>query len=447
MKINLIYKITYSLLAFIFIPIWFILAPNEKEITYEQYQEDVIYVEVGHKIPINHEDLKKKYNYDDIQMMNIIRNNTLVKSSLSDDNEQMFVENNRSEFIASRHGLAIYLLLLYKDNRIVHTINLGFHLQYVEFDEHDDEWVPLTQVNFISSLETNPSGKFYLSEDISLIHRYRLIERFSGILYNPYKHVLSNVNDIENELNQGLFDTLDNAIIDGIIIERSSLVRDDQSNKFISSQVGFIAGVSLGSFVSNVSVTGYLSYNFSDSSGGLVGSSTCSIFRNVSFTGSINSSNSTGGILGSNMGFRGIFTLLGDYITTHVTTIENGYVNADLSNSYSLAGLIGTQGENTRIDVKSVYLIGTIDRSKSDSYSRVIGYLSINSPWSRVLSYEYEYAYTTYPRITDKSEVDGEGVVFITIDQLYSDIPLEGLESFIFTTDDIPRLPYWRIGS
>ncbi|MDX9691957.1 MAG: hypothetical protein RBT45_05815, partial [Acholeplasmataceae bacterium] len=63
--------------------------------------------------------------------------------------------------------------------------------------------------------------------------------------------------------------------------------------------------------------------------------------------------------------------------------------------------------------------------------------------------FNYEYAYTTYPLFLDL-EIDAHDVdqiTFILVEEMYRDTPLVGLENFIFSTNDIPRLPYWRIGS
>jgi hypothetical protein len=78
MKINNIYIYTYTFLILIFIPIWFILKPQEKDITIEQQTTEVTYIEVGDIIPINHKELRKNHDYDDIKMISMLRQVALV---------------------------------------------------------------------------------------------------------------------------------------------------------------------------------------------------------------------------------------------------------------------------------------------------------------------------------------------------------------------------------
>jgi hypothetical protein len=286
-----------------------------------------------------------------------------------------------------------------------------------------------------------------MERSINLNTRNRLIEIFSGILYNPYKFIITNVNDIENEDDQGLFRVLDNAIIDGIMIRNSRIDGTDYSFPVMSSTVGFLSSTSFGSFISNVSVEGDIAYDYALHSGGLIGNSIYSIYRYVSFAGSIKNSSYTGGIIGSNIGYFEHVKSLSRVILTKVNTIENSYVDADLSESYSIGGFIGYHYYRSELNLKSVYATGSIDRSQSIDYARQIGYLATSVLMNG--DFIYEDAYTTYQIFQDVEVYahDFDQTTFITIEEMYRDTPLEGLENFIFSTNDIPRLPYWRIGS
>jgi hypothetical protein len=443
MKINKIYIAIYSVLSLFFITTGYLLKPTEQRITHAQYTEEVTYVEVGKEIPIDHKSLRKIYDYDSIELMNVIRNNHHGISFIEEQNDPVFVQTNRSEFIAKRHGLAIYLALLYKDDKLVHCINLGYHLQYIEYDENDDSWIALNQLNFISMLEENPKGKFYISEDINLKNRDRSIKTFSGILYNPYQYKITNVNIVQSKVNQGLFEFLDNAIIDGIIIEDSSIIRiTDTGTPITYASNGFIASLAFGSFISNTHVQGNISYENARLTGGLVASSYYSLYRYVSFTGSIDKSSHVGGIIGYNLGYNEWIEPLKIRTYTHVNTIENAYVNAELS-GFDANAFVGVNHHLIVLKMKSIYAVGSLNFEEKILYSPMSyfsGTTMFNSP-------SYRYAYTTYPRIEDLSEEDADEIIFITPELITSGTVLEGLEDFIFKHGDLPILPYWRIGS
>lgn len=439
MKINNIYILVYSFLSIFFITAWFLLEPNEQPITYVQQKEDVTYVEVSKEIPIDHKALKEIYDYDYIELMNIMEKNDDNVSFLEEQNDPMFVQTNRSEFIAKRHGLAIYLALLYKEDKLVHSINLGYHLQYVEFDENDDSWIALNQLNFMSLLEDNPTGKFYIAEDINLQNRKKSIKSFSGILYNPYKYKITNVNIITSKVDQCLFELLDNAIIDGIIIEDSSIITVSDTNT--SAYNGFIANTANGSFISNTHVRGNISYDDAYVTGGFVAKSIYSLYRYVSYTGSIDNSSHVGGIIGYIQGYSEWVEPLKTSVSTYVNIIENAYVNADLS-GYDANAFVGYSYPEFLLKMKSVYAVGSLNFDYKISHNSLSYFSGRFHGFSN-----YQYAYTTYPRIQNRFGSDGDEIVFVTLEQIKSGSMLEGLDDFIFKQGDLPILPYWRIGS
>jgi len=445
MKLNQIYITIYIVLAILLIPTWFISEPSEEQMTYQSYTGDVTYLQVGQEIPIDHQKLSHMYQYDSISLINIMENSKNHNTYLNAQNEPMFVENHRSEFFASRHGLAIYLLLLYQGERIVHAENLGYYLQYFEFNNTDPSWVALNQDDFVQELEQNPAGKFYLSENIDLSRRNTAIAYFSGVLYNPYHLVISHVDTISNEEEQGLFYILDNAIIDGIVIEDSTVDRTTNQN-LSSASIGFLSSIAYGSFISNINVDGDINFESYAYSGGLVGRAVNSIFRYVSFTGSIKNTGAIGGIIGSNSNYTEKIDLINMYITVTTNTIENAYVDAQLSDAFEIGGLIGSQSNSTQLNMKSVYATGTVENVGAIFYQmKTVGYLTGNCIIPCL--YNYENAYTTYELIDYTTLGDGKLVQFIKRAQLFSDTPLPGLESFVFSENDLPRLPYWRIGS
>lgn len=438
MKINNVYVLMYSVLSILFIVIWILLKPTEKPITYAQLTEDVTYVEVSKEIPIDHKALKKIYEYDSIELKNVMRNDSNDSLFSDEQNEPMFVQTNRSEFIAKKHGLAIYLALLYKDGKLMHSVNLGYHLQYFEFDVNDDSWIALNSSNFTSAIEENSMGKFYISEDIDLSNRKGSIKKFSGVLYNPYQFKITNINNINSEIDQGLFEFLDNAIIDGILIEDSSIINVLDSYTYAYN--GFIASFAYSSFISNTHVRGNISYEHAYVTGGLVAKSSYSLYRYVSYTGSIDNSSHVGGIIGYVQGYSEWIEPLKSSVNTDVNIIENAYVNAELS-GYDANAFVGYTHYNVVLKMKSIYAVGTLNFDYKILHNS-ISYFS--GRYHGVTN--YRYAYTTYPRIEDGFG-DGYQISFISTESITSGTMLEGLEKFIFNDGSLPILPYWRIGS
>jgi hypothetical protein len=445
MKLNRILLVTYIILTLIFTPIWFIIQPSNEPLHYVENSPEITYLKVGEQIPIDYHKLRKAHDYNRIELIDVMREGTQNINHLSDQSEPMFYQNHRYEYFSNRHGLAIYTLILYKDERIVSVINLGYHLQYVEYDANDHSWIPLNQTNFMRLLEENPNGKFFLEENIELHQRRYAIPIFTGILMNPYHMKISKIFLIDTEIDQGLFRVIDNAIIDGIIIEQSRFRRLSPPQPYQTSYIGFISSHAFGSFVSNVSVNGEIDYDHSSFAGGLVGSSIQSVYHHVSFTGNIHNSFSTGGILGSHQSIRMFPQTFMYSINTPVYTIQESYVDAEFTVASRVGGLVGNIQYQSLFYIRNIYVTGSTDFNEYKHLNISYGYLARDFFNEAIL--DYHKAYVTYPIYDDRQTIDGDLVIFITEEDLFTEEPLEGLESYIFSTDDIPRLSYWRIGS
>lgn len=446
MKINKIYIKSYIAAFVLFTPLWFYLAPTNQEVTYDQPSYEVTYIEVGKTIPVDHELLRKQYDYDAIEVIDIMNDKDEDDMFIDDLDRPMYVLNYRNDIIANRHGLAVYIIVLYKQNRIVHIENLGYHLQYVTFDQDNAEWIPLNQHNFTTMIEANPNGKYYLEEDINLQWRTHTIDTFSGIIVNPFHYVITGLKQIDYTPNQGIFNELKNAIIDGLIINDALFEIPNTVSAHFNGNVGFIASKATRSFISNTHVTGNIHLeNYPYSIGGLIGYSVYSLYRYVSFAGTIGDSGFVGGIIGMNSGLiRTLRDLSDQPMWTDVVTIENAYVDADLASNDAVAGFIGNHADRHLLRLKSVYVTGTIDRG-TYIYPRYIGYLF--SSYFSISDAVFEYAYTTESHLIDYPAYDDDQVTFIQYYQLFYSTPLEGLEAFVFSTEDIPRLTYWEISS
>ena len=454
MRIKSIIKKNYLLLL---ITLLFLMLglDSKKDLTpYDPTKkEDVQYVTVGDSIDYQIDYFKSIYNFNHVEMYEesyLLSGN--IESSIytltirKEETNQFFYMNHRKEIISKRQGVAKLRVSFYKDEKFIESIDLGLFVILNDLTI-DDTWVGLNSTNFYNEINENPNGRFYIESDILLDSRAN-IDYFSGTLLNPNRNTIS-LNLLSFDYyNQGVFKTLDGAYIDGLIIKESTM-KPTTYDRIETLSMGFLAAYAGNSMISNVSVEGHISSDLSSSAevvGGIVGVSYGSIYRHVSFVGSIQGDfNQIGGLIGLAR-FDHLVSSTGLQLSGFAThdMIDGAYVIADIDSSkdnvsYLVRGFIGNFSDQYT-SIRHGYFDGSIDSIEvyddfpffKDSFSR----------------YRVSYLYSTLGPLQEDRErytFDIDEYKEISQAELKSGESLSGLSMFIFNDNEYPLLSYWRL--
>lgn len=392
-------------------------------------QLDVRYVEVGEQLDLHIDLLENKYDFDAIHY-------NIQYDSITSD---LFVYNQRNEVFAAKPGVTPFSIYLYKNEELVVVANYGIFIVYELYDEDDDSWTALNSLNFYDEITSNPAGKFYLAEDIdaSLELQSRSIELFTGSLLNPYHYKIINYNRLGSTVN-GLFQEINHAYIDGLIIEDANATGNNMAN---SSSFGFLANAAYSSYITNLRVTGVILGVRGDHIGGLVGESSGCYYRSISFEGSIQ---------GNAYYIGGLFGKILDYNDESLLdsiTIENAYVIADLEStreSNHVQAFIGQvsyfQGVESSIEIYNGYFDGEILPNTLPTV-----YYFCYASFNNSEDITYRNLYTTQIENLTESRLYGDWnlINYIDYETLISGEELEGLSGFTFALGEYPVLKGW----
>ena len=391
-------------------------------------QLDVRYVKVGEQLDLNIDSLEAKYDFDDIHY-------NIQYDSITSD---LFAYNQRNEVFAVKPGVTPFSIYLYKNEELVVVVNYGIFIVYDLYDEDDDSWTALNSLNFYDEITSNPAGKFYLAEDIdaSLELQSRSIEFFTGSLLNPYHYKIINYSRLGSTVN-GLFQEINHAYIDGLIIEDANATGNNDAN---SSSFGFLANAAYSSYITNLRVTGVIVGVRGDHIGGLVGDSGGCYYRSISFEGSIISpAYYIGGLFGK------IVVHEVESLPNSIT-IENAYVLADLKGQrvnahiQAFIGYVYPLSTTSSVKIYNGYFDGEILPNTLPT----VYYFTFTS-YSDFENITYRNLYTTQIENTTETRFDGDMslINFIDDETLISGEELEGMNGFTFVFGEYPVLKGW----
>lgn len=437
MSMNKIFILVYGIIGLLMIPV--IVMDNSKEITiiYDDTMADELFVGVGEPLDLKLEQLKEIYAFNRV----ILSNNRPTETNHT--NPYVY-SNHRFEHTVLRHGIVNYTLDLYKNDVFIAEVALGYRIQ---FEREHPSWIGLTSEDFVRALTAMPNGRFYLMEDIDLTQQEAQIPRFSGVIVNPEGFVIHGVNAIDHSTTQGIFKVLDEAQIDGLIIEDAMIDLADFDPGTTTMVAGVLTSEAYDSIITNTHVKGTITGARYGAIGGLVGASYGSVYRYVSFEGTISAKGANiGGLLGFHSGFMIERYSDRDPLIAPINVIEHAYVNAQLiGTTYAMiGGLISVYDGQTHI--RHAYVTGLIERG--DAFYG-ISYVTVgNRFYGSRLDSSYQDIYVDKElEVTDQTSSDGDFVIFVDRSGLMGGVPLAGLEGFIFHEGAFPSLPYWRIGS
>jgi hypothetical protein len=425
----------YLIIGIVMIPVIILDHQDEVDVTYDDHMAEALFVRVGAPLDLKLEALRSIYTFNRV----VVGNNRPTETN--ELNPYMY-SNHRFESTVLRHGIVNYSLYLYENETFVAQVALGYRIQY---ELHHPSWHELTSENFVSSLMAMPNGRFYLKEDIDLEDQQVQIPRFSGVIVNPEGFVIRGIKTIDQETTQGLFKVLDEAMIDGLIIEDAMIDVDAFDSGTQSMMIGILASEAYDSIITNTHVQGTITGAKYGTIGGLVGASYGSVYRYVSFEGLISAKGAyIGGLIGFHSGFMIERYPDRDPMITSINVIEHAYVNAELIGSTygMIGGLISVYDGQTHI--KHAYVTGLIERG--DAFYG-ISYVTVGNRFYGTngdSSYQDIYVDRTL-EISGQSGSDGHLVTFVDQNVLTNGEPLAGLERFDFQEGLFPSLEYWGL--
>jgi hypothetical protein len=415
-------------------------------------KEDIQYVTVGDSIDYQIDYFKDLYDFNQVEMheesyllSGNIESSIYALSIRKEETNQFFYMNHRKEIISKKQGVARLSVSFYKNDKFVESVDLGLFVILNDLTVNDT-WVGLNSTNFYDEINDNPNGRFYLEDDV-LLDSQANIDYFSGTLLNPNRHTISLDLLSYDYYNQGLFKTLEGAYIDGLIIKESTM-KPTTYDRIETLSMGFLASYAGNSMISNVSVEGHITSDINSSVevvGGIVGVSYGTIYRHVSFVGSIQGDfNQIGGLIGiARFDHRFSSTGLQNNVLAY-DMIDGAYVVADIDSnkdyiSYRVRGFIGNISDQYT-SIRHGYFDGSIDSIEvyddfpffKDSFSR----------------YRVSYLYSTFGPLHEDRErytFDIDEYKEISQAELKSRESLSGLSMFIFNDNEYPLLTYWRL--
>ena len=388
------------------------------------------HVKVGDQIDLNLEELKESYNFDDISVDFAYGSLTL----------KLFMFNDKNELFAMHPGVSDLSVYLSRNNKVIALVHYGLVTIYNPYDADDSTWEALNSFTFYNTINSNPSGKYYLEEDIDV--SVGIINQstgyFNGCLVNPFGFKIINLNRTGSASN-GLFHTIDHAYIDGLIIEDASLTGDlDLIN---SASIGILANKTLGSYITNITITGNIRNFRSEMIGGIVGESNGSYYRSISFEGEIYGyAQYIGGLFGT-------FSRYTNKNTPIPTMIENAYVIGNLESIKVGANVQAFIGHVSDLDeaLPSIHIYnGYFDGGIKPNDLPTVHYFTFSN-YSNLGYVTYMNLYTTQVINTTETALDGDVSIlnFIDHEMLVSGEELEGMDGFNFMSGEYPSLKGW----
>jgi hypothetical protein len=284
---------------------------------------------------------------------------------------------------------------------------------FICIDMESDRMIPINNYSEFQTLLTNNTyGSLYLADDIVFPDNYdfTMIPVFKGMLINPYGYSVSGISGTSS-----LFGSLENAFIDGLIIEDSEFEGDVAASLALYASHSYITDTHV--FTSTVTGSGI--------TGGLVSESVNSTYEFVSFEGEITSDDYAGGLFG---------------------TVQNGeegyshYIENFLINSYALADITIT--DNTK---HGSGLVGLVEHSAKIESCYYAGEISSSTVYqiSKNIDDSLVYYISLYTTLS-LSGITAEDYGFyqmyrVSLEALYTGTVLPGLEEFTFEVDQNPK--------
>ena len=385
--------------------------PGDGNRTIDDSSFDTMLLHAGEKFTIDLSKFEDKYQFHTVKF---------------NYNPSVIRINHKEELLALKLGESTVEVYLYYQDHLQVTVLL---YKIIVVDYNDPKMKPINDGwDLRSLLIENPSGFYYLNQEISHNGLISGISYFSGILINPNKYIIKN---LTLKSDSALIGKATNAYIDGLIFENLKITGIDNEETVSEFTAGLI-GEAHTSFISNIHITGEVSKG--TYVGGIIGYSYKTSLINSSFTGKVSGGKYTGGLVGY---YRP------DIYLKNIKdgVIKNCYVIADISGGYSeprssnyLGGLVGYANEG---NIVSSYYYGKITPDEGDFHKPIIGGVPYN--WYGlydvyyVSDYELEDAYR-------KENIYPANIYKLTKEELTSGEGLKGLEDFTFIPGEYPLI-------
>jgi len=396
-------------LIFILIIVIIINPKPKKELILINSQEDYSFyetrvVQAGTEIDLQLDKLYEKYQFDRIKF--VITNNNIARI------------NYKEKLLALDGGQTNVSASLYKGKSFITTIHFGKFIILKDISE----CIPIhNYLEFTQLLTSNPQGCYYLENDIVFpVNIEEIVPYFEGILLNPKMKIIKNLRMKSNN-DCGLFERINNAIIDGLILEDVQ-IESIQQDKFYNA-VGTIAAKANYSFLSNIQVSGNVKNG--NNIGGLLGYSYNTMIVNSSFTGNVQNGRYVGGLIGyseSSMIERENFYF-------YTIKFENCYVIGNISGEHCGA----FTGYIYETSIENSYFVGKVTSSNTNQNYALVG------------SYQHRHQHrliNVYHNIISDQIYDSscEAINVRYIEDFKSGEVLEGMDAFIFQKGSYPVL-------
>lgn len=347
-------------------------------------------------ISIDYDVLEELYDYD------------TIKYSVS--NEDVVKVNYMGNVKGKEPGVSLVKATLYDGRLAVANVAIGY---FINIDMESDRMIPIENyIEFKTLLKANTYGSLYLNDDIEFPvgYDFTMISEFKGMLINPYGYTVSGVQGTS-----AIFGTLENAYIDGLIIEDSTFTGEECGALAINAEFSYVTNTHV--FNSTIDSTGI--------SGGLIANSIDSTYNQISFEGDITTLAYAGGLFGTvNNGEE-------DFSHYKDNFLLNSYVYANITaqgqNAYA-SGLVGYVLNNAKIE--NGYFLGSLTSDTIYLFSKnvddeLVYYINLYTSLSLAGMTPDNYAIYKVYRVTEEA--------------LRTGTQLPGLEAFTFEIGDTPK--------
>ncbi len=264
----------------------------------------------------------------------------ISKITAHSSNNDVFVLQNETVKAIGRGKAKLYVDIYSKLNNL-HYYVIGAVI-YVS-DAQAPDLVEINSVQDLVNINNNRSGNYLLNSDIDLVdygdwspigglpsvNDDAQSAAFSGTFINPHGYKIKNLSILSvDSLPQGmyggylggLFGRIENAYIDGIVLENVTINLSDSNGQI--AEAGGVCATSLNSIVRNCTVFGDIAA--SDRCGGIVGSDNWGVIIGCQFQGTVKSALSMAG---------GISAC--GYI------VRDSSVTADIYGAFAAGGILG----------------------------------------------------------------------------------------------------------
>ena len=282
----------------------------------------------------------------------------ISKYELSSSNDEV-ASIKRNKIIGKKTGKLVISGVLYDKSKQTKYVVKVANVYVI----NPEDMIEVKTAEDLAKIKNNMSGHYILKSDIDLANygSWKPIgvtgseREFSGIFVNPEGYKIKNLtiraadsillNGNYKFCKAGLFFSITNAYIDGIILDNVDIDVCDFDNTYLNGSAGGIASSMLNSVIRNCHVSGTILAQYF--SGGIIGSNSWGYILDCSFEGTIKTINDTTWARNNEVGAGGIAGFSGT--NEKQGLISNCNVKATIIGHVSAGGIVGTMMKNHNI--------------------------------------------------------------------------------------------------